>query len=161
MTTHSTERTSMTSDRVKQIQGRISSICKKLRRSPKDITVIGVTKFASIEKIKEAIEAGITHIAENKVQEAQKKFPELKAVYPGLICHMIGHLQTNKVKDVLEVCDIIQSVDSLKLAKEIEKQAQKLQREIDTLVQVKTSGEEQKFGADPKEALKFIGQVSN
>lgn len=150
----------MISNRVSEIQGKISSVCKHLGRNPREVTLIGVTKFAPQEKIEAAIQAGITHIAENKVQEAQKKFPELKKKYPNITCHLIGHLQTNKVKDVLKVCDLIQSVDSLKLAQEIEKQAEKLGKTADILVQVKTSGEEQKFGTDPAEALQLVEQIS-
>lgn len=150
----------MIANRISDIQSKISSVCKQLGRNPQDVTLIGVTKFAPQEKIEAAIQAGVTHIAENKVQEAQKKFPELKKKYPNITCHLIGHLQTNKVKDVLKVCDLIQSVDSLKLAQEIEKQAEKLGKTADILVQVKTSGEEQKFGTDPTEALALVEQIS-
>ena len=150
----------MISARISEIQAKISSVCKRLGRNPSEIILIGVTKFAPTEKIKAAIQAGITHIAENKVQEAQKKFPELKKKYPQITCHLIGHLQTNKVKDTLKVCDLIQSVDSLKLAQEIDKQAEKLGRAADILVQVKTSGEEQKFGTDPAEALALVAEIA-
>ncbi len=148
-------------DRLKQIQDKISTICKKLGRNPDEITVIGVTKFAPIEKIREAIEAGILHIAESKVQEVQAKFPELKAAYPNLTCHMLGHLQTNKVKPALQLCDLIQSVDSLKLAQEIEKQASKVNRDVvDVLVEVNTSGEEQKYGVEEEQAIPLIEEIS-
>lgn len=146
--------------RILEIQNKISIICKRLGRNPKEITLIGVTKFASVEKIKEAVAAGLTNLAENKVQEAQKKFPELKKAYPQLKCHLIGHLQTNKVKAALQVCDLIQSVDSLKLAQEIEKQAEKSGWDAEILVQVKTSGEEQKFGANPDTVLQLIAEIS-
>ena len=150
----------MISTRVSEIQGKISSVCKQLGRNPNEVILVGVTKLAPPEKIEAAIQAGVIHIAENKVQEAQKKFPELKKKYPQLTCHLIGHLQMNKVKDALKVCDLIQSVDSLKLAREIEKQAEKLGKTADILVQVKTSGEEQKFGTDPAEALQVVEQIS-
>ena len=150
----------MISAKILEIQGKISSVCKQLGRNSNEVILVGVTKFAPAEKIEAAIQAGITHIAENKAQEAQKKFPELKKKYPQITCHLIGHLQTNKVKDILKVCDLIQSVDSLKLAQEIEKQAEKLGKIADILVQVKTSGEEQKFGVDPTKALQLVEQIS-
>lgn len=150
----------MVQEKVQQIQKNISNICQRLGRNPKEITLIGVTKFAPVEKIEDAISAGVAHIAENKVQEAQKKFPQLKHIFPNLTCHMIGHLQTNKVKDAILVCDMIQSVDSLKLAQEIEKQANKLDRHVDVLIQVKTSDEEEKYGIDPENTLPLIEEVS-
>ncbi len=150
----------MIQENIQQVHSNISTICQRLGRNPKEITVIGVTKFAPVDKIEEAAASGIQHIAENKVQEAQKKFPQLKTSFPKLTCHMIGHLQTNKVKAALEVCDMIQSVDSLKLAREIEKQAANLDRHVDVLVQVNTSDEEQKFGIDPEHALPLIEEIS-
>ena len=89
--------------------------------------MVGVTKIGP-EVIQEAIDAGIRHIAENRVQEAEKKFPLLLAKNPQIKSHIIGHLQTNKAKDAIKVCSLIQSVDSLKLAQEIEKQAVKIRQ---------------------------------
>ena len=111
--------------------------------------MVGVTKLVGLEVIQEAIDAGIRHIAENRVQEAESKFPLLLAKNPQIKCHIIGHLQTNKAKDAIKVCSLIQSVDSLKLAQEIEKQAAKTGQAVEILVQFNTAREEQKFGADP------------
>ena len=138
----------------------IEEICRKINRDPKDITVVGVTKLVPLEVIQEAINAGIRHIAENRVMEAESKFPRLKAKNPQIECHMIGHLQTNKVKDVIKICSLIQSVDSLKLAQEIEKQAMKEGRTVDILVQFNIAREKQKFGAAPVEAHTLIESIS-
>ena len=146
---------------ISRIHEDISKVCQKAGRDPKDITLIAVTKFAPVEAIQEAVDCGITDIAENKVQEGLKKYPALKASQSKGILkrHLIGHLQTNKVKDALKIFDLIQSVDSLKLAQEIEKQTQKLNRSADILVQVNISGEEQKFGADQSESLRLIEEI--
>ena len=105
--------------------------------------------MVALEVIQEAIDAGIRHIAENRVQEAENKFPLLVAKNPQIKCHIIGHLQTNKAKDAIKVCSLIQSVDSFKLAQEIEKQAAKTGQAVEILVQFNSAREEQKFGATP------------
>ena len=113
-----------------------------------------------LEVIQEAINAGISHVAENRVQEAENKFPSLLEKNPQIKSHIIGHLQTNKAKDAIRVCSLIQSVDSLKLAQEIEKQAAKTGKVVDILVQFNTAREEQKFGAAPEEADALIEGIS-
>ena len=123
--------------------------------------MVGVTKLVAIEVIQEAINAGIRHIAENRVQEAERKFPELLAKNPQVKGHIIGHLQTNKAKDAIKVCSLIQSVDSFKLALEIEKQAVKSNQVVEILVQFNTAREEQKFGADPSSAEVLIESISH
>ncbi len=145
---------------VKKVLSDLESACKIAGRRPQDVTLVGVTKYAPLEAIQEAIDAGLTHIAENRVQEAEKKFPPLLAQNPHVKSHIIGHLQTNKAKDAIKVCSLIQSVDSLKLANEIEKQAAKLNRTADILVQFNTAREEQKFGATPEEAYTLIEAIS-
>jgi pyridoxal phosphate enzyme (YggS family) len=150
----------MIQDKVHKVFADIEEICRKINRNPKDITVVGVTKLVALEVIQEAINAGIGHIAENRVQEAESKFPGLKAKNPQIKCHLIGHLQTNKAKDAIKVCSLIQSVDSLKLAQEIEKQAAKTGQPVEILVQFNTAREEQKFGADPSGAHDLIESIS-
>ena len=146
---------------VRKVFSDIESICRKVNRNPKDVTVIGVTKMVALDVIQEAIDAGIRHIAENRVQEAENKFPLLLAKNPQIKSHIIGHLQTNKAKDAIKVCSLIQSVDSFKLAQEIEKQAAKRSPQaVEILVQFNTAREEQKFGADPSEANALIESIS-
>ena len=138
----------------------VSRICQKLGRDSAEVTIVAVTKLASRELIQQALDVGITHIGENKVQEALKKYQDLKGSSISLKRHMIGHLQTNKVKQSLKIFDLLQSVDSLRLAQELEQQLQVLNRKIDILIQVNTSGEKQKFGVAKSQALRFIQEVS-
>lgn len=142
---------------VEEIEARIAEICRRIGKDPKSVTLVGVTKYADIDKIKKVVGAGITHLGENKVQEAQKKFQNL----PQVTRHMIGHLQTNKVKAALEIFNMIQSLDQMSLADEIEKQAARLKRTVDVLVQVNASGEQQKFGIPPEDTLKFLEKAGN
>ena len=150
----------MIQTQVRKVFSNIEEICRKINRNPQDITVVGVTKLVGLEGIQEAIDAGIRHIAENRVQEAESKFPQLKAKNPQIKCHLIGHLQTNKANGALKVCSLIQSVDSLKLSQEIEKQAAKTGQPVEILVQFNTAREEQKFGVDPSGAHALIESIS-
>lgn len=137
----------------------MDTVCQRVGRDPKEITFVAITKIADISQIQEILEAGLTHIGESKVQEAEEKFPALENADIKVTRHMVGHLQTNKVKTALEIFDVIQSVDSIKLAEVIEEQAAKLEKKIDILIQVNTSGEEQKFGAAPPELFLLINRI--
>lgn len=147
----------MIKENISRIQENIAYICQKLDRDPAAVTVVAVTKFAPFAAVQEAIDAGISHVGENKVQEAAAKFTQIsnKTVQK----HMIGHLQTNKVKQALDIFDLIQSVDSLKLAQEIEKQSANINKTANILLQINTAGEEQKFGADPREGLALADEI--
>jgi pyridoxal phosphate enzyme (YggS family) len=146
----------MIRDKFLRLKDDIASLCGKIGRNPSEITLIGVTKFATADHIKEAVEAGLEHIGENKVQVAKEKFPTLDQWGLNVTKHMIGHLQSNKAKHALELFDFIHSVDSLKLAEEIDKQALKLNKKAKILIQVSTSGEEQKFGIDPDAVFAIV-----
>ena len=150
----------MIAENLARIQTKIIEVCKKIGRNPDEITLAGVTKYADAAQIKEAISAGLTHIGENKVQEAQRKFPELKVLNRPVTRHMIGHLQTNKVKYIFDLFDLIQTVDSLHLAQEIDRQAQKRAQTVDILMEVNTSGDEQKFGVKPSEVPGLMEGIS-
>ncbi len=151
---------SQVTDSYRRVKEEIKDVCRTLGRNPVEITLVGVTKFAPVEAIQEALDAGLTDIGENRVQEGLKKYLNLKASQGILRRHCIGHLQTNKVKEALKVFEIIESVDSDRLALEIEKQAQKLNVKANVLIQINTSGETQKFGTTKDSALKLIEQVS-
>ncbi len=102
---------------IETLKKEIEETCKKVRRSPKEITIVAVTKSQPMKKIKEAIEAGITDIGENKIQELEEKYPEIKQTKAEI--HYIGRLQTNKIKKAVEMCDYIHSVDSLSILRKI------------------------------------------
>ncbi len=110
---------------------------------------MGVTKYAGPEVVMEAAAAGLHHVGENRVQEAARKFPALRESFPQVTRHMIGHLQTNKVRAALDLFDIIQSVDSAHLLETVERSAASQAREVEVLLQVNTSGEPQKYGIAP------------
>lgn len=148
-------------ERLARIYDNIADICRRVGRDPAEVTLVGVTKYSEPSQIQEALDCGLAHIGENRVQDAQQKFPLLKFPATGVTKHLLGHLQTNKVKAAVGLFDIFQSVDSLRLAEEIEKQAAKLNRTVDVLIQVNCSGEEQKSGASKPEALDLMDRVAD
>ncbi len=145
-------------ENVQQIWQNIAAAAKKVGRSPNEVALMAVTKTRSVNEIKAVIQAGIHHIGENRVQEFQQKYTALTDITANY--HLIGHLQTNKVKAALECFDWIDAVDSLRLAEAIQKQAEKLNRNIDILVEVNTSGEESKFGVLPAQTAALVEQLS-
>jgi pyridoxal phosphate enzyme (YggS family) len=150
----------MVRDNFLKVQAQMNDAAKASGRKPEEVILVAVTKTAPLDDISAVIEAGAMHIAENRVQEAESKFPTLKSKYPHVTTHIIGHLQSNKSKDAIQVVSLIQSVDSLKLANEIQKQALKLNVTANILIQFNTAREEQKFGATPEEALALIEGIS-
>lgn len=149
----------MIRENILRINERIFRICSKINRDPKDVCIITVSKGRSQQEIKEAVLAGITDIGENRVQEAIIKYRVLGTEY-RVKWHMVGHLQTNKVKEAVKVFDLIQSVDSLLLAAEIDKQAAKNNKIQDILIQIKTSEEATKFGLKSDEAIEVIKEIA-
>jgi len=147
----------MISDNIKEINNRIKSACKKSGRDPGEITLVCVTKGIDPYRISEVFVQGIRDIGENKVKEGREKKP---SVLPGAKWHLIGHLQTNKVKDAIEIFDLIHSVDSLELARKIDREAKKDNKTVDILIQVNTSGEETKYGIRPEETSQFLREAS-
>ncbi|MBF0479413.1 MAG: YggS family pyridoxal phosphate-dependent enzyme [Candidatus Omnitrophica bacterium] len=146
----------MISENLQKIRGEIADICRRAGRRADDIILIGASKYANAEQIKEAIAAGLEYIGENRVQDALEKFAAFDRLGIKVQRHMIGHLQTNKAKQAVENFDLIQSVDSLKLAQEIEKHASRMNKVMDILLQINTSGEEQKFGADTQDVFDLV-----
>lgn len=126
-------------------------------RESKDIGLIAVTKTVDVDTIKEAIDYGILHIGENKVQELVKKYDQIgKAVK----WHLIGHLQRNKVRHIIDKVDLIHSLDSYRLAKEIDKRAKNIDRIVECLLQVNVSGEKTKYGVSPDEVDHILREIS-
>jgi len=146
--------TLMISNNIVRIKGLIDRAAQKRNRNPGDIRFVCVTKGRSPDQIREAARCGVADVGENRVQEAKGKYQLLKDI--NIRWHMVGHLQTNKVKDAVRMFDLIHSVDSLKLAKEIDAQAAKINKLQDVLIEVNASGEETKFGAPPPKALDLV-----
>ena len=120
-----------------------------------DVSLMAVSKTRTPEEINTAIDAGVSDIGENKVQEIMDKYEAVKPVR----WHMIGHLQTNKVKYIIDKVDLIHSVDSLKLAKEINKRAGQHEKVMDILIQINPADEESKFGVSLGEVRGLIEQI--
>ena len=138
-----------------KVHERIRTAAQKAERPEEDITLVAVSKTRTPEEINTAIDAGVTDIGENKVQEIMDKYEAVKPVR----WHMIGHLQTNKVKYIIDKVDLIHSVDSLKLAKEINKRAGQHEKVMDILIQINPADEESKFGVSLGEVRGLIEQI--
>ncbi|MDP2929567.1 MAG: YggS family pyridoxal phosphate-dependent enzyme, partial [Candidatus Omnitrophota bacterium] len=136
---------------------RISRSCEKSGRLPGDVKLICVTKEASLIQIGEVLALGVKNIGEHRVQDAALKY---WVIGDKAIWHLIGHLQTNKVREAVRIFSLIHSVDSIRLAKEIDREAKKIGKIQDVLIQVNISGEESKFGLAPDNVAAFFREVS-
>ncbi len=148
----------MLKENLENILNRIRITAINCDRNPESIRLVAVTKTVPANRIKDAIQAGATIFGENYVQEAGDKIRELSP-YP-VSWHFIGTLQSNKAKYVVKLFDLIHSVDSVKLAMEINKQAEKISKIQDILIQVNVAGEAQKSGISPEQTLEMLKAVS-
>ncbi len=137
------------------VRARITAAAKSCGRDPKSITLIAVSKTHDAARAGLAIAAGQRDFGENRVQEAEDKWPGLKAAHPSTL-HLIGPLQTNKVRDAVALFDIIHTVDRPRLAEKLGPEMRAQNRRLPCFVQVNTGREEQKAGIDPKDADAFI-----
>lgn len=142
---------------ITDIKEEIKQICHGCGRNPEDITLIAVSKTIDTERINYAVDCGISNLGENKVQEIMDKH---ESVAKNVKWHLIGHLQTNKVKYIIDKVELIHSVDSIKLAEEISKRAEKYNITKDVLVQINVAEEESKFGISLDEAVNFVKSIS-
>ena len=138
------------------IQKNIHEACARSGRNAADITLVAVTKTVEADVMNASIDYGVTIVGENRVLEIRRKFEEVKPVS----WHQIGHLQTNKVKYIVDKVDMIHSVDSVRLAKEISDKANKHDRVIDILIQVNVASEQQKFGIGEHDLSEVLSEVS-
>jgi pyridoxal phosphate enzyme (YggS family) len=144
-------------DNVKRVLDNITETAIKVNRNPDDITLVAVTKTVTAKEAQEVMSAGVKTLGENRVQSLLDKYEVLKDEPEW---HLIGHLQTNKVKYIADKVSLIHSVDSLKLAEEISRKFGENQKCANILLQVNVSGEESKFGVTPDECLKLAESVS-
>ena len=147
----------MITENLEQVRKNIEEACRAVNRDPGEVTLISVSKTKPVSMLQEAYDAGSRDFGENKVQEIMDKYPQLPS---DIRWHMIGHLQRNKVKYIVGKTALIHSVDSLKLAETIEKEAAKKNCVQDILVEVNVAQEESKFGLKVDEVIPFIEKIS-
>lgn len=145
-------------ERIQQVNQKIEAACRRSGRNREDVNVIAVTKYVSLEMTGAVLDRGLEHIGENRWQDAQAKW---EAYGQQGIWHFIGHLQTNKVKDVVGKFRYIHSLDRLSLAKELNKKAAALGIGVGTFLQVNISGEESKYGLQPEDAAGFLREIGS
>ncbi|PZE22640.1 YggS family pyridoxal phosphate-dependent enzyme [Paenibacillus xerothermodurans] len=143
---------------IQSIEDKISKACARAGRNREDVQIIAVTKYVSLETTGRVLQHGLRHIGENRWQDAR---PKWEAYSEQAIWHFIGHLQTNKVKDVIGKFAYIHSLDRLSLAKEIDKKAASLGIQPACFIQLNVSGEETKFGMSPQELPSFVEQLAS
>ena len=145
-------------DNLSRINERIAGAAARSSRSPDSITLVAVTKGRSVSEIQTVLAAGAANIGENRVQEAQQKYPSFTRSAP---CrwHLIGHLQRNKVKTALDLFSLIHSVDSLRLFTEIARRSEQRSQQTEVLIQVNTTGEASKHGLAAESLLPFLETV--
>ena len=148
-------------ERLMAIQSEIKELLIKNNSQNKNLNIIIICKTFSMNKILPLIETGHVHFGENKVQEAELKWKEVKKKHPNIKLHMVGRLQTNKVKTALNIFDYIHSVDNYKLAEKIVKYEKELNKKIKTFVQVNVGEESQKSGISPKNVNQFVNYCKN
>jgi pyridoxal phosphate enzyme (YggS family) len=138
------------------VRGRIAAAAVAAGREPASVNLVAVSKTHPAETIREALAAGHRAFGENRVQEAQAKYPALREAFPDLALHLIGPLQTNKVRDAVALFDVIESIDRPRLAEALAKEMERSGRRLPCLIEVNTGEEPQKAGIFPAEADDFI-----
>jgi pyridoxal phosphate enzyme (YggS family) len=143
-------------DRLAEVRQHIETAARAAGRDPAAVTLVAVSKTHGAERVRELLEAGQRTFGENRVQEAEEKFPALKAEYADLELHLIGPLQTNKAREAVALFDVIQSVDRERLATTLAKEMARAGRRPDCYIQVNTGEEPQKAGVLPSEVDAFV-----
>ncbi len=149
---------SQTRDNLARVRERIEAACLRSGRSPHEVNLLAVTKYLDLDKMRQLLELGVEHVGENRVQSAVPKWQQLGQRGTW---HFIGHLQTNKVRDVIGRFQYIHSLDRLSLAHELDKRAAKMDVPVSCFVQVNVSGETSKNGISPAEVMGFVEKIGN
>ena len=144
-------------ENIENVERKIQAACDRSGRKREDVLLLAVSKTIDVPRIKEAVECGLTSLGENKVQEIMDKYEPMGE---GVKWHLIGHLQTNKVKYIIDKVELIHSVDSLKLAEEISKRAKAKGITANILLEINAAGEESKFGLKPEEFEEAVREIS-
>ncbi len=143
-------------DRLADVRQHIAAAARAAGRDPAAVTLVAVSKTHGADRVRELLDAGQRVFGENRVQEAEEKFPALKAEYPDLKLHLIGPLQTNKAREAVALFDVIESVDRERLAATLAKEMARGGRRPDCYIQVNTGEEPQKAGVLPGEVAAFV-----
>lgn len=149
------------SENIRAVKAKIAAAAEGAERDPSSVSLLAVSKTIAEDKILEAIKAGHNKFGENRVQEAEQKWPDLRDTAGSLELHLIGSLQTNKTRAAVALFDVIETLDRLKLAHALAKEMAYLDRRIPCFIQVNTGEEPQKAGVLPNEADSFIGECLN
>ncbi len=147
----------MVAENYRDVDRKVGEACARSGRKREEVTLIAVSKTKPVEMIREAMDAGAEVFGENKVQELCDKYDQLPKT---LHWHLIGHLQRNKVKYIVDKVDLIHSVDSLRLAEEISKEAEKKQVDVNILIEVNVAQEESKFGVSVEETENLVREIA-
>ena len=145
-------------ENLSRVRERIERAAQKAGRDPKEIKLVAVSKTVEVARIKEAIEAGVSILGENYVQEAEKK---IEALGKPVFWHFIGHLQSNKVRYAVRLFDVIHSIDSIPLAEELNRRAEQPDRVIKVMIEVNLSREATKFGTDEEKVLNLAKRIQS
>ncbi|MBN4056776.1 YggS family pyridoxal phosphate-dependent enzyme [bacterium AH-315-J21] len=156
-----TEQLISIADNLKLVNEQIQRAAQKAGRQASEITLLAVSKFASVEKIVAAYQCGQRFFGESRIQESQAKIESLRDRLPEAKWSLIGHLQSNKAGKAIDLFDQVQSVDSLKIAEKLSEQASKANRTLEVLLEINSSGEKQKYGVSFSEAPELAEQISN
>ncbi|MEC9022059.1 MAG: YggS family pyridoxal phosphate-dependent enzyme [Pseudomonadota bacterium] len=146
-------------NRIARIKEQIVSIAVNAGRDPGAINLMAVSKYHPAQAVREALSFGHRLFGENRVQEAAQKYPDLRATHPDLTIHLIGPLQTNKVREAVNLFDVIETLDRPKLAQALAKERDRVGRCPEVFIQINTGREPQKSGIDPLMADEFIEKV--
>jgi pyridoxal phosphate enzyme (YggS family) len=141
---------------LRDIQARIAKACQESGRMKDSVRLVAVTKNRSIDEIRPLLEAGHRIFGENRVQEAAEKWPALRQDYPDIQLHLIGHLQTNKAKEAVSLFDVIETIDSDRIATALSKEMDKQGKNLSCFIQVNTGEETQKDGVVPKDLKALV-----
>jgi pyridoxal phosphate enzyme (YggS family) len=141
---------------IQRVRERIARACDRAGRDPGDVLLVGVTKAFPVEVVRRAVAVGLHELGENRLQELREKAEQVEG---PVRWHLIGHLQSNKSKTALEICDVIHTVDSIPLAQKLSREAVALERDVEILIQVNVGGEPQKSGVSPEEVTPLAETV--
>ena len=144
-------------ENIAEVEKKVAAACERSGRKREDVLLLAVSKTIDVDRIKEAVDCGLTSLGENKVQEIMDKYD---AMGPDVKWHLIGHLQTNKVKYIIDKVEMIHSVESLKLAEEISKRAEAKGVTANILLEVNVADEESKFGIKVDECEEMVRKIS-